>query len=427
MTLTYWLGSAALVGLTLFSILALALRGPSRAKIAEMFEERGKPGAMERFIARRGQYLLAAAVFRSAAILLLFVVVLSTFEFQPGGEPLARITLGCITAWAFLVIFGVAIPHAWAKYSSESLIVSLTPLLEMLRWICFPIVFVVELLDPVVRRLVGAPPADAQTYAEELEQEILDAVTEGELHGAVNEREKEMIESVIALGDKRVVEIMTPRTEIQAISAESDLPTVLDLVRSNGYSRIPVFDGTIDTILGILYAKDLLGKSEVGPFTLRTVMRKAIFIPESKLVVDLLRELQREKVHIAIVLDEYGGTAGLVTIEDIMEELVGDIADEYEAVEPATIKKIDENTFEVDARMRINDLNDQLELALPDDRDYETIGGFVFSTLGKIPKAGESCAFANLGIRVLAAEPRRVTRLLLQISHDEETQETVSS
>lgn len=427
MTLTLWLGLAALVGLTLFSILALALRGPSRSRIAELFEARGKPGAMERFIARRGQYLLSAAVFRSAAILLLFVVVLSRFESQPTGEPLTRITLGCLSAWGFLVVFGVAIPHAWGKYSSESLIVGLIPLLDLLRLACFPIVFVVELLDPVVRRLVGAPPADAQTYADELEQEILDAVTEGELHGAVDEQEKEMIESVIALGDKRVVEIMTPRTDVAAVSVEADFTTTLAMIRSHGHSRIPVFDGTIDTILGVLYAKDLLGRSEDRAFSLRNLMRKAIFIPESKLVVDLLRDFQREKVHISIVLDEYGGTAGLVTIEDILEELVGEMADEYEAVEPATLKKIDEFTFEVDARMRINDLNDQLELGLPDDRDYETIGGFVFSTLGKIPKAGESCGYANLGIEVLAAEPRRVTRLLLKITPSEASEQAVNS
>jgi CBS domain containing-hemolysin-like protein len=272
-----------------------------------------------------------------------------------------------------------------------------------------------ELFDPILRRLAGAPVLDAQSAADELEQEILDVVSEGELHGAVDEEEKEMIESVIELGDTHVVEIMTPRTEIAALPAEADLPAVLDMIRTKGHSRIPVYEGTIDTILGVLYAKDLLGRTEEGPFQLRAVMRKASFIPESKLVRDLLREFQKQKVHIAIVLDEYGGTAGLATIEDILEELVGEIADEYETSSPAALKRIDETTYEVDARMRIDEINDQLNVLLPDDRDYETIGGFVFSTLGKIPKVGERCQFDNIGIQVLAAEPRRITRLLLKL------------
>ncbi|MEK7755994.1 MAG: hemolysin family protein, partial [Planctomycetota bacterium] len=265
-----------------------------------------------------------------------------------------------------------------------------------------------------------------QSAADELEQEILDVVSEGELHGAVDEEEKEMIESVIELGDTRVVEIITPRTEIAALPAEADLATVLEMIRSKGHSRIPVYEETIDTILGVLYAKDLLGRAEEGPFQLRSVMRKALFIPESKLVRDLLREFQKQKVHIAIVLDEYGGTAGLVTIEDILEELVGEIADEYETTAPATFKRIDETTFEVDAGMRIYDLNDQLNVMLPDDRDYETLGGFVFSTMGKIPKVGECCQFANVGIQILAAEPRRITRLLVKVTPTQESKETAT-
>ena len=130
----------------------------------------------------------------------------------------------------------------------------------------------------------------------------------------------------------------------------------------------------------------------------------------------MLHEFQEKKVHLAVVLDEYGGTAGLVTIEDILEELVGEIVDEYEPEEPAAIRRIDERTVEVDARMRIDDLNDELNVELPEDEDYETIGGFVFSTLGKIPKVGERCQHDNVGIQVIAAEPRRITRLRLNIA-----------
>ena len=145
------------------------------------------------------------------------------------------------------------------------------------------------------------------------------------------------------------------------------------------------------------------------------MMRKALFVPESKPVREMLREFQARKVHIAIVLDEYGGTAGMVTIEDILEELVGEIEDEYEETAPAELKRIDDQTVEVDARMRIDDLNDQLDIQLPEDEHYETIGGFVFSTLGKVPEIGEHCEHNQIGIRVIAAEARRILRVQLKI------------
>lgn len=410
-----WVGLAGLLALTLVSTLNLALRSPARARVAEQFARRGREHLFEGFLARRGQYLLATAALRSASVFVLFVTVLYRSEAGQARIGFGRILLACTVAGVLLLIFGVAIPYAWAKSSSEGLVVRFLPLLVVLRALCLPVIKFLELFDPILRRLSGAPVLDAQSTADELEQEILDVVSEGELHGAVDEEEKEMIESVIELGDTHVVEIMTPRTEIVALPAEADLPAVLDMIRTKGHSRIPVYEGTIDTILGVLYAKDLLGRTEEGPFQLRAVMRKASFIPESKLVRDLLREFQKQKVHIAIVLDEYGGTAGLATIEDILEELVGEITDEYETTSPAALKRIDETTYEVDARMRIDEINDQLNVLLPDDRDYETIGGFVFSTLGKIPKVGERCQFDNIGIQVLAAEPRRITRLLLKL------------
>ncbi len=417
-----WLGLIGLASLSLFSTLNLALRSPAKGRLAEWFERRGRAAAFDRFLACRGQYLLVTAALRSAAVLVLFVTVLYYFETRQTPDDFRRIAAGCVVAWTFLLIFGVAIPYAWAEYSSDWLVIRFLPLLEVLRWVCYPLIVFLQLFDPLVRRLIGAPIRDPKTLADELEQEILDVVSEGELHGAVDEQEKEMIESVMELGEQRVVEIMTPRTEIVAVPADVELSSIFELIRIQGHSRIPVYDGTIDTILGILYAKDLLGRAVGGPFDPRDIMRKAVFIPESKLVGDLLRDFQREKVHMAVVLDEYGGTAGLVTIEDILEELVGEIGDEYEPAEPAELKRIDEHTYEVDARMRIDDLNDQLHLGLPDNRDYETIGGFVFSTLGKIPKAGEFCEHDNVGIQVLTAEPRRITRLLLKLVSPQEKQ-----
>ena len=229
-----------------------------------------------------------------------------------------------------------------------------------------------------------------------------------------------MIESVIEFGDTDVGEIMTPRTDIVAIDKNASLADAKQLIADEGHSRIPVFEETIDNILGVLYAKDLLPFADNDDFEVARVMRSAPYIPDSKPVDELLQEFNDRKVHIAIVLDEYGGTAGLVTIEDILEELVGEIADEYEDAEPDPIQRIDDQTVEVDARVRVDVLNHELDLTLPEHDDYETIGGLVFSSLGRIPQVGETCSLDNVRISVLDAEERKINRLRLEIAGPQE-------
>lgn len=418
-----WVALALLAAiLCVASTLNLSLRLPSRVRMAEQLQRAGRSNGMEELVAVRARYMLVTAVVRSGAVVGLFVAVLFDLGSTGGDSGLFDTTMACLLAWVLVLVFGVAIPHAWSKYAGEWLVVRLLPLLAVLCWVGYPLIVLLELFDPLVRRLAGVPVQDAQSFADELEREILNVVSEGELHGAVDEEEKEMIESVMELGDTRVEEIMTPRTEIVALGQDADLDQVLQMIRSKGYSRIPVYGGNIDRILGVLYAKDLLRRAEESPFDLEGLMRKPLYIPESKPVRELLREFQERKIHIAIVLDEYGGTAGLVTIEDILEELVGEITDEYETQAPVELNRIDEHTIEVDARMRIDDLNDRLDIRLPEDGDYETIGGFVFSTLGKIPKVGEQFDHQNIGIRVIAAEPRKITRLRLTVHPSTDSQ-----
>jgi len=412
---TVWVGVLSILGLLLSSTLNVALRSPSRSRIADQLERLGGPEALKGFITRRYDYTMTTAIWRSAAVAVMFIAVLCGGEGGMANRRFSGAAAACAVVWGILLIFGVAIPHAWAKYAGESMIVRFSWLLSAGRVVSLPLIAVLALFDPLVRRLAGVPVQDARSYADELEEEILSAVTEGELHGAVDREEKQMIESVIELGDQRVDEIMTPRTEIIAVAVEADLDTVLETIAAHGHSRIPVYESTIDTILGVLYAKDLLRREDVQRFDPRRVMRKALFIPESKPVRELLREFQKQKLHIAVVLDEYGGTAGLVTIEDIVEEVVGDIADEHEQPEPEPIKQIDEFTYEVDARVRIDDLNERLRIEVPEHPDYETVGGYVFSTLGKIPKVGERCERGSFSLQVIGAEPRRVTRVLLTI------------
>jgi putative hemolysin len=232
----------------------------------------------------------------------------------------------------------------------------------------------------------------------------------------VDKEEAEMIENVLELGETTAEEIMTPRTDLIAVDVHDDLQTILDAIRDQGHSRIPVYDDTIDHIIGLLFAKDLLTEIGKDPknFVLKEKIRPVYFVPETKTLRDLLHEFQDQKLHLAVVLDEYGGTAGIVTIEDILEELVGEIADEYEETTAESYKKIDEQTFEVDARMYIDEVNEELDIQLPEEEDYDTLGGFVFSHLGYIPKVGESFEHGNVMISIAAAGPRVVKKVRIK-------------
>jgi putative hemolysin len=275
------------------------------------------------------------------------------------------------------------------------------------------------LVEFLVRRLLGKAERSDEEEAERMEQEILDAVSEGELHGAVDEEQKAIIKSVFELHDTHVSEIMTPRTEIVALPTDVSYEEARKTILSAGHSRIPVHEGALDDIVGVLYAKDLIQLEDPAGFDARKMLRTVPFVPETKPIDKLLRQLRLEKVHIAIVLDEYGGTAGLVTIEDILEELVGEIDDEYDREEPPDINPIDKDTLEVDGRVHVSDINDALELAIPDNGDYDTIGGFVFSTLGKIPTQGEEFTHGNVRFVVMDAEPRKINRLRIHVLRQE--------
>jgi CBS domain containing-hemolysin-like protein len=315
-----------------------------------------------------------------------------------------------------VLIFSLAMPYAIAKYSGEKILSRTYKLVKFFAFLAEPVLYFVKLYDEVIRRLTGV----TESTIEEQQEEFLTELEQQELEGVVDEEEREMIENVLELSDTTVNEIMTPRTDIVAVEVSAEFGSVLKSVKEEGHSRLPVFEDNIDNIVGLLYAKDLLDEfgKEADGFSLRSIMRDVYFVPETKTLRSLLHEFQNQNLHIAIVLDEYGGTAGIVTIEDILEELVGEIADEYESPEPEQIKKIDENTIEVDARTYIDDLNDEFEWSLPEEEDYDTIGGFVFSHLGYIPKTGETFDYKDLNFTICAAESRKIERIRIQKKAD---------
>ncbi len=237
----------------------------------------------------------------------------------------------------------------------------------------------------------------------------------GEANGELEEGEREMIHSIFEFGETLVREIMVPRVDVVAVRHDARLPEIVDLVLEEGHSRIPVYKDTIDHVVGVVYVKDLFRYLRDGQVhvTAGEVARPAYYVPETKKVDELFQEMRQKKVHLAIVVDEYGGTAGLVTIEDVLEEIVGEIRDEYDVEEREPLVMLDERTALVDARMHLEEVNERLGLDLPVG-EVDTLGGFVYSRMGHVPEKGEQITYDGVVIRVEELEGQRIARLRVE-------------
>jgi len=409
------------LGTMFFSVSSITLRTFSRTKLQEVLKTKNDgrdPEKLTEVISDNAEKLImSCALYRlifNMCILLLLLAILSSRRHT--GPQFSDYLLAFIISMAIFLVFSLAIPHAWSKYSGEKILGRTHKILMLSAAVTTPLLYVHKYTDGLVRRLAGVAQMTPEEDREEKQEEFLNGLEQHRIEGVVDEEEQEMIENVLELSDTAADEIMTPRTDMTAVEVTSDLTSVIETINAAGHTRVPVYEENIDNIIGFIYAKDLL--SEIGKksadFRLRDKLRKAYFVPETKPLRALLHEFQNQKLHIAVVLDEYGGTAGIITIEDILEELVGEITDEYEKTPPEPIQKIDENTIEVDARTSVDDLNDEFELNLPEDEDYDTIGGFVFSNLGYIPKTGENFDYKNLRFTIKAAEARRIKRIKIE-------------
>ena len=316
--------------------------------------------------------------------------------------------------WRLLLIVSVgaglllsrldARPRLMVAKSPEAWGLRLVPLITALRTVLGPLAWTI---DRSLRRVVGQTP---EVREQEEAQEILrlaEIDTNGDL---LEEDEREMLRGVVALDETLAREIMAPRIDIVAVEVNETIDDALRLIVERGFSRIPLFDETIDNVVGIIYAKDLLRVLTEGRKpALRDIARPAFFIPESKRVDELLADLKRSKVHIAIVVDEYGGTAGLVTIEDLLEEIVGEIQDEYDR-EETPIERVNDGEAIIDARVSIDSLRELFGFET-EDEDYDTVGGFVYHHLGKVPVAGDEVRVDGLKLRVLSVLGLRIKKV----------------
>jgi CBS domain containing-hemolysin-like protein len=332
----------------------------------------------------------------------------------------------------FLALFFVSLLHATlgqqvpklvAVHRAEWITAHLAvPPLRALSWVLTPLTWPLNFVVRGVVRLFGVHSTGFNPLIQTPEELRLLMTQPSDNGGGadIEDDEREMLRGVFEISETVVREVMTPRTEMVAVSAEVTLAQLLEVATVEGHSRIPVFEGTIDSVLGVVLTKDLLRVLHErggigGPFDVRTLLRPAYFVPDTKPVDELLSELRRQAVHMAIVLDEFGGTYGIVTLEDLLEEIVGEINDEFDEVEP-DFAPTPEGDMLIDAGVLISDVNERFGLRIPEE-EFDTIGGYVFGTLGRVPEVGDAVPVMGFGgemeLRVESTDERRVSRLRL--------------
>ena len=333
----------------------------------------------------------------------------------PYAQSISLVVITIILSY-FTLVFGELVPKRIALQKSEQMaMLSVRPIVFVSKF-AKPFVKLLSLSTNLLLRVIGMSDTDLEEKVSR--EEIKSLVDAGEEYGVINQIEKEMINSIFDFDDKLAKEVMTPRTEVYMIN--SQLPLSIEELLEENYSRIPVYEGDIDNIIGVLYLKDFLHEAyQVGfeNVNLKKLLHRPYFVPECKNIDQLFKELQKSKKHLAVLIDEYGGFSGIVTIEDLIEEVMGDINDEYDEDEPF-IRKIDNDTYIVNGLISIKELNDKLQLNLDEEtEDYDTLGGFLINQIDYIPSETEECMveYENLLFKVQCVKDKRIETVKIHI------------
>jgi CBS domain containing-hemolysin-like protein len=407
-----WLISVVALLVLLGSVLAMAEASVSRmSRVRAMaLREDGRRNAalLERIEEHPARYLnsiyLAVMFCQNGSAIMVAIIA----ERYTNNLGVTLISVG------FTLIYFVAVEAMSKTYAilhSDRVALFLAPL----------VVFLARILSAPTRLLIGLanvllPGRGLKQGPFVSEEEIRSMADVGHEEGAIEEEEKELIHSIFEFGDTVVREVMIPRPDMIAVEAGTKLKDVLTLMLKHGFSRMPVFEKSMDNIVGLVYAKDVMRRLHNGrrprkELTVEEIARPAMFVPESKKIAELLREMQRNKTHMAIVVDEYGDIAGLVTMEDLLEEIVGEIADEYDRGE-SLVEPVDDNTLRVDGKLPIDELEELVGAELPDE-EWDTVGGLLAGVLGRLPKRGDEVTVGGVTFRVEKLKARRITKVLV--------------
>lgn len=401
-----------------------SLRDFSYSRLEELCEANGVPDRFGKVLKEQGAALLVLEFVLTSVTLALSGVICIWI-----GSPI--VVDGQMTqhiGWSFVLQYAVCalltfffadvLPWTIARVAAERFLYRWWPVIELLQSLLRPALWIANQLDCYAHRVAGRAKPE-EDDASVLEQDIRSVVEEGEREGVLEQGSTVMIQRVMELQDEDVGAIMTPRTDMDCVPADCTLEEARKLLIESGHSRMPVIGDSTDDVIGMLYAKDLLKALEPhrtgDPISvLRDIIREPVYVPLTTRIPAMLELMKRQKIHISMVHDEYGGVAGLVTMEDILEEIVGEIGDEYDSEPAGGDIQSAAGVVEIEGRVRLDEVNRQFNFDLPECDDFDTVGGFVFSQFGRIPTVGEALDWNQLRFTVLEADARRIQRLRIE-------------
>ena len=408
-----------------FSASETALTAFNRSKLKAIAEKNQRKADLLKGWLKKPNEILTALLIGNNIVNILASSIATMVAISILGNNSRAIAISTGAMTILLLIFGEITPKVVAKAYSTHISNAVIKLVYMLSKLFLPISKILMVVSKLIARIFGVKIDEIAFLI--TEEEIKSVVSVGEEEGVIEEEEKKMIHSIFEFTDTTVKEIMIPRTTVFAVEASKTLEKIWDVITGNGYSRIPVYEEGIDNIIGVFYIKDIFNVIRDGKLNMqvKSFIREAYFVPETKALVEMLEEFKKKHIHMAIVLDEYGGTSGIITIEDLIEEIVGDINDEFDIEHDEEIKKVADNKYIIDAMLDVEFLNEELSIDLPVSEDYDSLGGYIYSVLGRVPLEKDTITHDNgkVEIRVLEVDNRRIVKALIIKREEKEKDE----
>jgi len=405
------LALAFLAVAAMFALVRVALQHSNPGRVLSRIASERRRAELEPLLRRADSLATSARILQATSELAFAALLLRSLAGADAISGSALIRCLLIAVPAILVCTEV-LPGAIALRAGDAILIRSLASFDLLQTPLHWIVSALEAARRALMRVIGLrqDPASARQIVEGLRE----VIAEAEISGDLDATEREIIGNVMEFRDVSVSAVMTPRTEVEGVEIGEGALAAASRLASSGHSRIPIYDGSLDTIVGVVTARDLLQVAAdhgLEDSSLRSILRPAHFVPETKRVSELLSEFRREKIKLAIVLDEYGGTAGLVTLGDIIREIVGSIQDEFDEETSQPVRRLQNGSAEVDAALRVSEVNEELATEIPEDDGYETLAGFVLSELGHFPKRGEKFVAGGVEYAILDSSERRVHKV----------------
>ena len=401
-----------------FSSAETSMISVSKIRLRTLSEEGNKRADLVLKILNQQSKMLSAILIGNNLVNTSAASIASLIAYSFGG---AAVSIATFIITFLILVFGEITPKTWATKKAESLSLAYAPIIMLLMNVFTPVIWFVNLFSNLLLKLLGVKSSDKNPSMTESElRTIMDVSHEA---GVIEEDEKDMMNNVVDLGDAKAKEVMVPRVHVVMAESTSSYQDLLNIFREEQFTRIPIYEDKIDNIIGLVNMKDLLLYDDLTHFNIKDILRKPYFTYENKKVSELLVEMKQSTFNLAIVMDEYGELAGIITLEDIIEEIVGDVHDEYDEHEENNIRQLSKNVYDVKGYLSLHDLNDALDLEL-DSEDFDSIGGLVIDALGRLPQTGDETTLHNgIKIRVLSIEKNIIEEVRLILP--EENKEVV--